>query len=72
MDEAWCDVIPMIVCHMLLGCPWLYDRKVLYDGYALLLSKVRNLFWILYKFRNLRQEKKQSQFWRVTILSSLA
>ncbi|KAL6342968.1 hypothetical protein AAG906_016988 [Vitis piasezkii] len=34
MDEAWCDVIPMTVCHMLLGCPWLYDRKVLYDGYA--------------------------------------
>ena len=34
MDEAWCDVIPMTVCHMLLGCPWLYDRKVLYDGYT--------------------------------------
>ncbi|KAL6345333.1 hypothetical protein AAG906_015816 [Vitis piasezkii] len=34
MDEAWCDVIPMTVCHMLLGRPWLYDRKVLYDGYA--------------------------------------
>ena len=34
IDEAWCDVIPMTVCHMLLGRPWLYDRKVLYDGYA--------------------------------------
>lgn len=34
MDEAWCDVIPMNVCHMLLGRPWLYDRRVIYDGYA--------------------------------------
>ena len=33
-DEAWCDVIPMTVCHMLLGRPWLYDRKVFYDGYT--------------------------------------
>lgn len=33
-DEAWCDVIPMTVCLMLLGRPWLYDQKVLYDGYA--------------------------------------
>ena len=32
MDEAWCDVIPMTVYHMLLGRLWLYDRKVLYDG----------------------------------------
>lgn len=33
-DEVWCDVVPMTVCHLLLGRPWLYDRKVLYDGYA--------------------------------------
>ena len=34
VDEVWCDVIPMIVCHMLLARPWLYDHKVLYDGYT--------------------------------------
>jgi hypothetical protein len=34
MDEAWCDVIPMIICQMLLGRPWLYNQRVLYDGYA--------------------------------------
>ena len=34
VDEAWCDVIPMTICHMLLGRPWLYDRRVIYDGYA--------------------------------------
>jgi len=27
-DELWCDVIPMDACHMLLGRPWLYDRRV--------------------------------------------
>jgi hypothetical protein len=34
VDEAWCDVIPVTVYHMLLGRPWLYDQRVLYDGYA--------------------------------------
>ncbi|KAK0601500.1 hypothetical protein LWI29_024852 [Acer saccharum] len=32
-DEVWCDVLPMTVCHLLLGRPWLYDRRVLYNGY---------------------------------------
>ena len=31
-DEVWCDVLPMSVCHLLLGRSWLY-RLVLYDGY---------------------------------------
>ena len=31
-DEVWCDV-PMDVCHLLLGRPWQYDRKVIYDGF---------------------------------------
>jgi len=32
-DEHWCDVILMDACHMVLGRPWLYDRKVIHDGY---------------------------------------
>lgn len=32
-DEVWCDVLPMTACHLLLGRPWLYDRKVSYDGF---------------------------------------
>ena len=32
-DELWCDVIPMDACHILLGRPWLFDRKVMHDGY---------------------------------------
>ena len=32
-DQLWCDVIPMDACHILLGRPWLYDRKVMHDGF---------------------------------------
>ncbi|PKU68398.1 RNA-directed DNA polymerase [Dendrobium catenatum] len=31
-DQAWCDVIPMDACHLLLGRPWQYDRKTVHDG----------------------------------------
>jgi hypothetical protein len=31
-DEILCDVIPMDVCHLLLGRPWKYDRNVVHDG----------------------------------------
>jgi hypothetical protein len=27
-----CDVIPMDVCHLLLGRPWQYDINVIHDG----------------------------------------
>ena len=32
-DELCCDVIPMDACHILLGRPWLFDRKVKHDGF---------------------------------------
>ena len=32
-DKMWFDVLPMDVCHLILGRPWLYDRKVMHDGY---------------------------------------
>jgi hypothetical protein len=31
-DEIPCDVIPMDVCHILLGRPWQFDRNVIHDG----------------------------------------
>jgi hypothetical protein len=31
-DKVLCDVIPMDVCHVLLGRPWKYDRNVVHDG----------------------------------------
>ncbi|XP_076920612.1 uncharacterized protein LOC143581801, partial [Bidens hawaiensis] len=32
-NEIWCEVIPMDACHLLLGRPWLYDRRVKHDGF---------------------------------------
>ena len=32
-DELWCDIIPMDACHIFLGRPWLFDRRVKHDGY---------------------------------------
>ncbi|KAJ9535507.1 hypothetical protein OSB04_un001363 [Centaurea solstitialis] len=32
-DEDWCEVIPMDACHVLLGRPWLYNRRAKHDGY---------------------------------------
>jgi hypothetical protein len=31
-DETLCDVIPMDVCHVLLGRPWRFYRNVIHDG----------------------------------------
>ncbi|XP_076938140.1 uncharacterized protein LOC143606166 [Bidens hawaiensis] len=32
-DEIWCEVLPMDVCHILLGRPWQYDRRAKHDGF---------------------------------------
>ncbi|XP_059446591.1 uncharacterized protein LOC132178154, partial [Corylus avellana] len=32
-DEVLCDVGPMHACHILLGRPWQFDRKVTHDGF---------------------------------------
>ena len=31
-DEVICDVVPMEAAHLLLGRPWQYDRKIIYNG----------------------------------------
>ena len=31
-DQVLCDIMPMDVCHILLGRPWQYDRKDVHDG----------------------------------------
>ncbi|KAK1620572.1 hypothetical protein QYE76_026089 [Lolium multiflorum] len=33
-DSIDFDVVPMMVCHLLLGRPWLYDRSVQHNGHA--------------------------------------
>lgn len=32
-DEVLCEVVPMDACHILLGRPWAYDRRIKHDGF---------------------------------------
>lgn len=32
-DQVYCDLVPMDVCHLLLGRPWEFDRHVIHDGF---------------------------------------
>ncbi|XP_028056442.1 uncharacterized protein LOC114260499 [Camellia sinensis] len=41
-DEAWCDIVPMDACHILLGRPWQYDRQSLHDGKRNIYTVVKN------------------------------
>jgi hypothetical protein len=41
-DEIICDVIPMDVCHILLGRPWQFDRNVIHDGRKNTYTLVKN------------------------------
>ena len=31
-DRILCDVMPMDVCHILLGRPWKYDKNFMHEG----------------------------------------
>jgi hypothetical protein len=31
-DNILCDVMPMDVCHILLGRPWKFDRNAIHEG----------------------------------------
>lgn len=33
VDEVLCDVMPMDICHVLLGRLWKYHRHAMYDGW---------------------------------------
>nr|GEV49352.1 hypothetical protein [Tanacetum cinerariifolium] len=41
-DKIWCDVLPMDACHVLLGRPWQFDRRVIHDGYRNTYSFIHN------------------------------
>ncbi|GAV68333.1 hypothetical protein CFOL_v3_11836, partial [Cephalotus follicularis] len=45
-DMVYCDVLPMDVAHVLLGCPWLYDLVVFNYGRE-------NAFAFRYKGKNI-------------------
>ncbi|PKI77506.1 hypothetical protein CRG98_002112 [Punica granatum] len=33
-DVVWYNVVAMDACHLLLGRPWRYDRRVVHDGWT--------------------------------------
>ena len=33
-DTIECNVVPMTVCHMLLGRPWQFDKRAMHDGHS--------------------------------------
>ena len=45
-DEIYCNVLPMDVAHVLLGCPWLYDLNVTNFGKY-------NIYSFKYKSKNI-------------------
>jgi hypothetical protein len=66
-DEILCDVIPMDVCHILLGRPWQYDRNVVHDGrmntYTLEKDgKFHKLLPIKDKYREVKPETNSKYF----------
>lgn len=44
-DEAWCDIVPMDACHILLGRPWQYNRQSLHDCKRNTYTVVKNDIW---------------------------
>lgn len=64
LDEAWCDVDPITICHLLLGRPWIYDRKVRNDNYANSYSFTFNgkkFLLTLYKFLSLKHIQNKTK-----------
>jgi hypothetical protein len=63
-DKILCDVIPMDVCHLLLGRPWQYDRSVIHDGrmHTYTLEKNgRTHMWLPIKDKEVKK-KEEPQF----------
>ena len=61
-DKVICDIMPMDVCHTLLGRPWQYDRKVVHDGktncYKFFKDGIKHT---LVPIRRRRQQKQAGQ-----------
>ena len=41
-EFVWCEVLPIKVSHILLGRPWLFDRRVRHDGYENTYTLIRD------------------------------
>ena len=53
-DEVLCDVIPMDVCHLLLGRPWQFDRHAIHDGHANTYSLTKD--GVFHKLKPMKKE----------------
>ena len=42
IDEVLYDLVPLQVGHVLLGCSWQYDRRVVHDGFTNKYSFIMN------------------------------
>lgn len=47
-QTTWCDVLPMVVIHILLGRCWLFYQRPKHDNYQNTYNLVQNGFKILY------------------------
>jgi hypothetical protein len=56
-DEVLCDIMPMDVCHMLLGRPWQFDQRAMHDGHANTYSLTKDGFH--HKLKPLKEEEEK-------------
>ena len=48
-DKVLCDVVLMHACHILLGKPWQYDRRVTHNGFTIgILLPLKSSLYLLY------------------------
>jgi hypothetical protein len=73
-DTVECDVVPMMVYHVLLGRPWQFDKKAIHNGH----SNIDGLPWVAcpWTFSNssksLQHPKKIYKFWNVKLINKVA
>ncbi|RVW90184.1 hypothetical protein CK203_041997 [Vitis vinifera] len=62
-QESRCTVVPMDACHILLGCPWQFDRKTVHhddkNTYSFYLGKKK---FVLKPMRDQVAAKKENKF----------
>jgi hypothetical protein len=61
-DVVLCDVVPMEACHLLLGRPWQFDKKVCHEGYSNKYSFVhhgRKIVLVPLKPSEVREDQKK-------------
>ena len=56
-DEVLCDVIPMDICHMLLGRPWQFDSHVVHDGRANTYTLTKD--GVKHKLKSLKEKEEK-------------